>query len=457
ALAASLQQEAAERERAEQQTIHSARHDFLTGLPNRMMFLERLRQEIHRVRRGEAKFAVLYLDLDRFKDVNDTLGHQMGDELLKVVAERLQHAVRETDTVARLGGDEFAVIQTGLHDPSDAAMLAAKLLDLLRSAFHVGPHETRTDASIGIAVYGEEAADEHETLAHADLAMYKAKTEGGGRFCFHLPAMDEEVHARAALIDDLRAGLRRGELDLHCQPQINLDSGVIVGVECLVRWRHPTRGLIQPSGFIPEAERSGLILAIDGWVLEEACRRGRAWLDEGIAPRIISVNVSVSLLKRGVQYLEILEATLAETGFPPQRLELEMTETVFMESTPAHRDILRRLREIGVRLAIDDFGTGYSSLEYLRAFPVDRIKIAQIFVVGVPADQSNAAIVEAIINLATALGIPLIAEGIETNAQLEFLKARGCTEGQGYLFSRPVPLADAGVMMRERSFEPALR
>ncbi len=456
ALASSLQREIGERKRAEQETIHSARHDFLTGLPNRMMFLERLRQEIARVKRGESKFAVLYLDLDHFKEVNDTLGHQIGDELLKAVAERFTQGVRDTDTVARLGGDEFAVIQTALRDPADAALLAAKLLGSLAGTFQLGAHETHIDASVGIAIYAGGTGGEQETLAHADLAMYKAKGEGGGRFCFHLPEMDDEVRARAALVEDLRGGLKRGELAVRCQPQVDLASGAIVGIECLLRWQHPTRGLLPPSLFIAEAERSGLILDLDAWMLEEACRFGRHWVDEGIAPRVLSVNVSSSVLKRGALYVDILEAALARTGFPAQRLELEITETVFMETTQAHRDILSRLGEIGVRIAIDDFGTGYSSLEYLRAFPVDRIKIAQVFVASVPADPSNSAIVEAIINLATALRIPLVAEGVETGAQLEFLRTRGCAEGQGGYFSKPVALADASAMVRRGRFALAL-
>ncbi|MFI5020896.1 MAG: EAL domain-containing protein [Alphaproteobacteria bacterium] len=455
-LAANLQQEVIERERAEEMIIHSARHDFLTDLPNRMMFRERLKQEIGRVKRGDNSFAVLFLDLDQFKDINDTLGHQMGDQLLVAVAERLKQGLRQVDTVARLGGDEFAVIQTGLSDPADAAVLSTKLIDVLSSPFSVEGHEVHITASVGIAVCTPDVADEHAILTQADLAMYEAKNQGGRRYCFHLPEMDKEIRARAALVEDLRGGITRGELELYYQPQVNLDSGVIVGVEALVRWRHPTRGLLAPGKFIGEAERSGLILELDRFVLWEACRHGRAWLDAGVAPPVLAVNVSSSVLKRGAQYLESLDRALRETGYPPERLELELTETVFMETTHAHREILDALKQIGVRIALDDFGTGYSSLAYLRMFPIDRIKIAQVFVSRLPADANDAAIVEAITKLAAALRISLIAEGVETQEQLQFLRARGCVEAQGYYFSRPVPPEAATALIRRGAFEIAL-
>ena len=455
ALNASLQQEIVERERAEQMTEHSARHDFLTDLPNRMMFLERLKQEIGRVKRGDKSFAVFFLDLDEFKDINDTLGHQIGDKLLVAVAERLKQGVREVDTVARLGGDEFAVIQTGLHDPADAAVLATKLIDVLGSHFELDGHEVHTTVSIGTAIYTPDVADEQTILTQADLAMYKAKGLGGGRYCFYLPEMDEQIRARTTLVEDLRSGIKRGELELYYQPQVNLDSGAIVGVESLVRWHHPTRGLLAPDLFIGEAERSGLILELDSWVMSEACRQGRAWLDAGTAPPIVSVNVSSAVLKRGAQYLESLEIALRETGYPPERLELELTETVFMETTQAHREVLDALKLIGVRIALDDFGTGYSSLEYLRTFPIDRIKIAQVFVARLPGDANSAAIVETITYLAAALHIALIAEGVETKEQLQFLRARGCLEAQGYYFSRPVPCEAASALIRRGAFELA--
>ena len=447
-LAASLQGEIAERARAEQRIIHSARHDFLTGLPNRMLFLERLKQEIGRAKRGENSFAVLYLDLDRFKDINDTLGHQMGDQLLKAVGGRLSEGVRDIDTVARLGGDEFAVIQTGLRDPADAAILSKKLLDLMQKPFHLDDQEVRTDASVGTAVYSPGSDDEQSTLVHADLAMYKAKAEGGGRFCFHLPEMEEEVRARATLVDDLRAGIARGELELHYQPQVELSSGAIAGLEGLVRWRHPARELILPGAFIGEAERSGLIFDVDSWVLGEACRHGRAWLDGGAALAAISVNVSGAMLKRGEQYLQLLQQTLRASGFPPQRLELEMSDSLFMEPNQAFLELLQGMRRIGIRIAIDGFGMGYSSLEYLRLFPVDRIKLARHLVSGLPADSNTAPIVETIINLAAALRTRLVAVGIESGEQLRFLRTHGCAEGQGYYFSPPVPSESALTLIR---------
>ncbi len=454
-LNANLQQEVVERERAEQMTLYSARHDFLTDLPNRRTFYRRLKEEIGRVQRGGNRFAILFLDLDQFKDINDTLGHRMGDKLLVAVAERLKQGVREVDTVARLGGDEFAVIQTGLRDPADAAVMATKLIDVLSSPFDLDGHELHTRASVGIAVYTPDVADEQTMLTQADLAMYKAKEQGGGGYCFHLPEMDEEIHARTALVEELRGGITRGELELYYQPQVNLYSGAIVGVEALVRWHHPTRGLLAPDQFIGEAERSGLILELDRWVLSEACRHGRAWLDGGVAPPVLAVNVSSSVLKRGPQYLEALEAALRETGYSPERLELELTETIFMETTQAHRETLDALKQIGVRIALDDFGTGYSSLGYLRIFPIDRIKIAQVFVSTLPGDANNAAIVETITNLAAALRISLIAEGVETKQQLQFLRVRGCTEAQGYFFSRPVPRKAVTALIHRGVFEIA--
>ena len=453
--AANLQQKDIARERAEQMTVYSARHDFLTDLPNRRMFCERLKQEIGRVKREGNSFAVHFLDLDQFKDINDTLGHQAGDNLLVAVAERLKHNMREVDTVARLGGDEFAVIQTGLRDPADAAIMATKVIDVLGAPFNVDGHEFHTRASVGISLYTPDMTDEQAILTQADLAMYKAKEQGRGRYCFHLPEMDEEIRAHAALVEELRDGIKRGELDLYYQPQVNLKSGAIVGVEALVRWHHPMRGLLAPDQFISEAERSGLIFDLDRWVLSEACRHGRAWLDGGVAPPVLAVNVSSSVLKRGAEYIEALEVALRETGYPPERLELELTETIFMETTQAHREILDVLKQIGVRIALDDFGTGYSSLGYLRMFPTDRIKIAQVFVSRLPADANDMAIVEAITNLAVALRISLIAEGVETKEQLQFLRARGCLEAQGYYFSRPVSREAATALIRRGAFEIA--
>jgi len=447
-LAASLQGEIAERKRAEQRISHSARHDFLTGLPNRMLFLERLKQEIGRAKRGENSFAVLYLDLDRFKDINDTLGHQTGDQLLKAVAGRLSEGVRDIDTVARLGGDEFAVIQTGLHDPADAAILSKKLLDLMQMPFRLDDQELRTNVSVGTAVYSPSSDDEEATLVHADLAMYKAKAEGGGRFCFHLPEMEEEVRARATLVDDLRAGIARGELALHYQPQVDLSSGAIAGVEGLVRWRRRAPELIPPGAFIGEAERSGLIFDVDSWVLGEACRQGRAWLDQGAALAAISVNVSGAMLKRGEPYLQLLEQTLRASGFPPQRLELELGDSLFTEPNQAFLELLHGMRRIGIRIAIDGFGMGYSSLEYLRLFPVERIKLARHLVSGLPADGNTAPIVETIINLAAALRSRLVAVGIESGEQLRFLRTHGCAEGQGHYFSPPLPPESAATVIQ---------
>ncbi len=444
-----------ERKRVEALALRMARYDVLTGLANRAVFVEMLQHEIAAAKRGEKSFAVLYLDLDHFKDVNDTLGHPVGDELLKVVAERLRANTRETDTVARFGGDEFAIIVADIRDPADAARLADKLILGFAMPFSVQGSDIHTAASIGIATYGSEASDAETLLSHADVALYRAKSEARGGYRFFTDAMDAEVQTRVKLGGELRIAVDEGQLFLMYQPQVTIDTGRITGVEALVRWRHPTRGVLEPDVFISIAEQIGIIGKLGHWVLWEACRQGRAWLDVGVSPGRISVNVSALQFRTPIALEADITAALAETGLPPPMLELELTETVLMDASREHNDLLQRLRKTGVTVAIDDFGTGYSSLDYLRRFPSNRIKIAQNFVSNLETTPGDAAIIRATIGLARELNIDVIAEGVETQVQRNLLKSWGCDEVQGYLFSKPLTATEAGVALRRGKISPA--
>ena len=427
-----------ERKRNEAQIMQMARHDSLTSLPNRRVFAEAVQQAIARAHRGGKGFAVIYLDLDHFKDINDTLGHPAGDALLKQVGARLKDGVRDMDTVARFGGDEFAVLEAEITDPTDAGVLAAKQLQVLAEPYSFGGNEMRSGASFGIAVYGPDAEDAETLLSRADVALYRAKSEGRGIYRFFTEAMDFEVRTRVALGNELRTAIGSGQLFLEYQPQVEISSGRIVGVEALVRWRHPTRGIVSPGDFIPAAEKNGLIVALGHWVLWEACQQARKWRDEGIAPDRMAVNLSALQFKTPLELEKDITAVLTATGLPPGMLELEITESVLMGASREHNDVLVRLRKAGIRLAIDDFGTGYSSLDYLRRFPMDRIKVAQNFVVDLGVKTGSAAVVKATIGLARELGIDVIAEGVETEEQLNLIQNWGCGEVQGYYYSRPL-------------------
>jgi len=444
-----------ERKRTEAQILEMARVDGLTGLANRRVFADAVRQAIARAERGGAPFAVLYLDLDHFKDVNDTLGHPTGDLLLKAVADRLRGCIRETDTVARLGGDEFAVLQTIVRDPAAAGTLAGSLLDLLSRPYMIGGNELRIAASVGITVYGPDGRDAEALLSHADIALYRAKAEGRSTYRFFTEAMGSEVRTRVVLGAELREAVSAGQLRLVYQPQIEVETGRIVGVEALVRWAHPERGIIQPGAFIPAAEKIGLVVPVGRWVIREACRQARIWLDAGVAPDVVSVNLSAVQLKAPLELEKDIAQALAESGLPPQRLEIELTETAVMDTSREHSDVLRRLRKRRVRLALDDFGTGYSSLEYLHKFPVDRIKIAQSFVLGLGAVAGDAAIVKAALGLARELGLGVIAEGVETERQLRLLQAWGCSEVQGFYFSPPLPAEEMTALLRKGRIDRA--
>ena len=444
-----------ERKSAQQQIADLARFDVLTGLPNRRMFLEAMGQAIARARRGVQSFAVLYLDLDHFKDVNDTLGHPVGDVLLQMVAERLQASVREIDTAARFGGDEFSVIVADIREPADATVLANKLLNVLREPFLIEGNVIRSGTSVGIAVYGPDSADAETLLSHADVALYRAKADGRGTYRFFTDSMDTEVRTRVTMGAELREAIGAGQFFLMYQPQVDSDTGRIVGLEALLRWRHPTRGILAPAEFIPIAEHSGQIVALERWVLREACRQTRQWLDEGFVVPLMAINVSVVQFKTPRELENSIAATLEEFGLPPQLLELELTEGVLMEASREQNNAMLRLRRMGLRIAIDDFGNGYSSLDYLRRFSVERIKIAQNFIADLGGSSGNRAIVRAALGLARELDIEVVVEGVETAEQLGLLKGWGCRIVQGYYFAKPLPAPEVTALMRIGKISPA--
>ena len=444
------------RKNAEASLIKLSQSDTLTGLANRGVFVTSLEHTIKDARRRNRGAAVFYLDLDNFKDVNDTLGHPVGDHLLRSVAQRLRDNVRASDIVARFGGDEFSVLMSDLDEPADAGILAQKLVEVMELPFQIDSSAVSTSISIGIALY-EPDTDAEALLSRADVALYRSKSEGGHTYRFFDDAMDVEIHSRVSLVAELREALAARQLFLVYQPQVDLESGRIIGVEALVRWRHPARGVLLPGAFIPAAERAGLIAPLGKWVLAEACHQARRWLDEGIAPDLLGVNFSSLQLKTPGQLEREIDAVLRETGLPTNMLELELTETTIMETTQDHSGILEDLRKRGVRIAIDDFGTGYSSLAYLGRFPVDRIKLAQEFIVDLVTDPRHAAIVQAAIGLARLLGIDLIAEGVETEQQLELLKSWGCPSAQGFYFAKPMAPEDVTSLLRQGKVDRASR
>jgi diguanylate cyclase (GGDEF)-like protein/PAS domain S-box-containing protein len=429
-----------DRKRAEQHLLHLAHHDTLTDLPNRTFLRDRLRRQIARTRRGDRVFALHLLDLDRFKSVNDVHGHELGDQLLKAVAERLTSTVGDTEMIARLGGDEFAILQSDVKRAEDVTDLAGWIIDILAEPFVLNGHTINTSASIGITVHPTDGSDADALLKNADLAMYRAKSEG--RSAYRIFAADMNATARAAVVieSDLRKALAQREFQLHYQPQIDIRTGEIVGAEALLRWRRPT-GLVSPAEFLPQAEENGLIVPINEWVLHEACSQAVAWEQMGLPPVRIAVNLSpVQFAKRDVarHVMEVLEAT----GLEPSRLELELTENIVIQNNQNTSENLRRLQELGVSFSIDDFGTGYSSLAYVKNFPVNRLKIDQGFIRNLESDLNDAAIVRAIVNLGHSLNLDVIAEGVERAEQLEILRKEGCDEVQGYFFSRPLPAKD---------------
>jgi diguanylate cyclase (GGDEF)-like protein len=414
-----------------------ARHDALTDLPNRVLFRERMAEGLSRMEAFGESLAVLYLDIDNFKGVNDTLGHPIGDKLLGTIAERVRAAVGEGDTVARLGGDEFAILQ-GDSSPERAGMLARNLVDIISELIEIDGQEINSGVSIGIALAPNDGNAADHLMKCADLALYRAKAEGRGTFRFFEPDMDEHIQARRALEVDLRRALTAGEFTLAYQPQINLGSNQLIAMEALLRWNHAERGPVPPSEFIPLAEEMGLIVPLGEWVLREACRDAARWPD----PIKVAVNLSpVQFRNRGL--VTTVTQALAAAGLAPHRLELEITEAVLLQDDEAIVTMLHQLRALGVRISMDDFGTGYSSLSYLRSFPFDKIKIDRSFIKDIERNRDSAVIIKAIASLGQRLGIETTAEGIETAEQLELVRRAGCTEMQGYLASPPRPASEA--------------
>ena len=422
-----------ERQRADEQIAHMARHDALTDLPNRVMLRERLEHELKRVKRGEC-LAVLCLDLDQFKGVNDTLGHPVGDELLKLVADRLRGCTREPDTIARLGGDEFAIIMTQMRQPSDAAMLSRRVRESIVKPYQVDGHQIVTDISIGISISPVDGTEPDVLLKNADMALYGAKADGRGTYRFFEPEMNTRMQVRRDLEMDLRKALQNEEFELYYQPLVTLQTKEISAFEALLRWNHPVRGMISPAEFIPIAEETGLIIPIGEWVLNTACKETAKWPDQ----IKVAVNLSPSQLNTR-NLVKVVKNALSESGMAAHKLQLEITESVLMQNTFSTLATLHELRKLGVQIAMDDFGTGYSSLSYLRSFPFDKIKIDQSFIQDLSKGTEPLAIVHAVAGLAKCLNMISTAEGVETEQQLDALKAIGCTEMQGYLFSRPQP------------------
>src|SRR4051812_5110980 len=438
-----------ERQRAEQRITHLAHYDALTDLPNRTLFHEQLKRELPHAAPGQ-QLAVLYIDIDEFKSVNDSLGHMIGDELLKSVAVSLRACVRETDFVARLGGDEFAIVQTAVTGAADVTALVHRIYDAIRAPYECLGHQVTTDASIGIALAPQDGVDLDQILKNADLAMYAAKAAGRRTHRFFEPDMDAQVRARRILEIDLRQAIADGGLEVYYQPCLDLQDNRITGCEALVRWRHPQRGMISPADFIPIAEETGLINQLGEWVLTTACTEAAKW------PHNIrlAVNVSPVQFKSGTLALKVI-AALAASGLPASRLELEITEAVLIRDDDAALAVLHQLRDIGVRIALDDFGTGYSSLSYLQRFPFDKIKIDRCFVADLASPEGSSSIVEAVVNIAADRHMTTTAEGVETEAQREALRALGCSEMQGFLFSAPKPAADVKRLLLSHEPTPA--
>jgi diguanylate cyclase (GGDEF)-like protein len=440
--------------RVNQKVSDLAQLDALTGLANRRAFMERLGAAFAAGRRGVNAFAVLYFDLDHFKDVNDTLGHACGDELLKHVATRVQDAVRGNDVVARFGGDEFAILQSDANDLAAAGTLAAKIGKIVAEPYSVEGNEVHISASIGISRYTPDVAGPDAMMIQADLALYRAKADGRNCVRFHSAELDREVTERVIIAEELRGAVDRNELELYYQPQVEIRSGRIAGMEALLRWNHPTRGHIPPAVFIPIAERSGEIQMLGQWVFDAACRQLKSWQDAGVAPELVGVNFSALQFKGSADVDRDVGAGLDKWGIEPGKIEIELTESVLMDITQQHSARFERLRQLGVRIAIDDFGTGYSSLSYLAKYPINRVKIAQELVFGVDTDSRSATVVRAAIRLAHELGIEVIAEGVETEGQEKFLLSAGCEHAQGYYFSRPVNAALATELLRRGTIAP---
>jgi len=441
-------------EEAAARMAHMAQHDFLTGLPNRSLLTDRLAQAMALARRHDKKVALMYLDLDHFKHINDSLGHAVGDQLLQSAARRLQACVRLSDTVCRQGGDEFVVLLTEVQTVRDACLTAEKLLSVMAEPHLIDSHRLHVTPSIGISLYPDHGEDIETVVQNADIAMYHAKRSGRNTYRVFAPEMNVRAVARHSVHQALHHGLEQRQFLLHYQPKVNLETGALTGVEALVRLRQADHQLVGPTEFMSIAENSGLILPIGRWVLREACRQTAAWLQTGFDPGPIAVNVS-AVEFRDKDFLAEVRAILNDTGLDPRRLELELTESGLMQDTGTTIANLRALKDLGVRLAVDDFGTGYSSLSYLERFPLDTLKIDRSFVRDIDGDTEEAALISTIITLGRSLKLGVVAEGIETQPQLAFLQARHCGEGQGFFFSHPVAAETFATLLESGAYQQA--
>jgi diguanylate cyclase (GGDEF)-like protein/PAS domain S-box-containing protein len=432
-----------------------AQHDSLTDLPNRVMFNDRLAQAMALAHRRGSKLAVLFLDVDRFKHINDSLGHAIGDRLLQSMAQRLLACVRSSDTVSRQGGDEFVILLPEVAQAQDAAVIADKILLELSTSHRIDQHDLHLTVSIGIVIFPDDGTEAENLMTNADFAMYHAKEKGRNNYQFFKSDMNERAIERQTVEDGLRRAVERREFVLHYQPQIDLETNAIVGVEALIRWHHPQRGLMPPAHFIPIAEECGVIVPIGRWVLREACRQARAWQDAGLPSMRMAVNISAVELG-AKDFAAIVRGVLLETGLDPRYLELELTETFLMQDSKSTAAVLQALKAMGVQLALDDFGTGYSSLSYLRRFPIDTLKIDRSFVRDITTDAEDASIVTAVISMGKSLHMRVVAEGVETAEQLGFLREQQCPEGQGYHFSQAVAAAEFTRMLGQRTESRAL-
>jgi diguanylate cyclase (GGDEF)-like protein len=436
---------------AEARIEHMAHHDALTDLPNRTLFGAQLEAALRWLKRDE-QLAVLFLDLDNFKNINDTLGHQIGDALLKTVSDRLRGCIRETDEVARLGGDEFVIVQTKVGSPNDVAQFARRVREAVMQPYELDDHHVIVDTSIGIAMAPADGTTSEELIKNADLALYGAKASGRGTFHFFEQAMDEKMMARHALELDLRRALVNGEFEIHYQPLVNLQQDRISACEALLRWNHPVKGLVGPDTFIPVAEESGLITRIGDWVIRKACEDAASWPDD------ITLAINISPVQfRNENLISVVTHALATSGLAPERLELEITEAILLEHTDATLDTLNKLRAFGIRIAMDDFGTGYSSLSYLQKFPFDKIKIDGSFVSALTDAPESTAVIRAVTGLASSFHMVTTAEGVETEEQLEIVRSLGCTEMQGHLFSKACDAKELSKLIEahEERFRPS--
>ncbi|MEO5359023.1 MAG: EAL domain-containing protein [Nitrospirota bacterium] len=441
-----------ERKLTEQRLQYLSHFDSLTDLPNRTLFYDRLSHVLGHSRRYNQMFALLFLDIDGFKFINNSLGHDMGDLLLKMAAARLPKCVRESDTVAHAGADEFVIILPLLEQVREASLVAEKILDAFSAPFYLDMHECFVTMSVGISIYPGDGDDIDTLLRNSDIAMYQAKGKGGNTYQFYNPDMNSRALRRLQLENNLRKALEKNEFRLQYQPKIDLNTWSVSGVEALIRWQNPQLGMISPAEFIPLAEETGVIISIGEWVLRTACTQAKHWHDIGCNGILMSVNLSARQFK-SKNLLSSIENILQETGLPPGSLELELTETVVMDDAEATIKILREIKNMGIHIAIDDFGMGYSSLSYLKRFPIDCLKIDRSFVNDITTDTDDAAIATAIIAMSHSLKLKVIAEGVETNGQLDFLCALGCDEAQGYLFSRPLSVEDIEVYITNKEIK----